>query len=525
MLKNHEPIFGKNVIETLSEGMYDNPLFLYREYVQNSADAIDAAVEAGILEKDDGQIQITIDSDKRQVIFLDNGIGIAKQAVPAMLANIGRSEKDRLKNKGFRGIGRLGGLGYCRTVRFETTVKGEAVKSVLEWDANALHEILVNPKEQIDAGELIKRITTVRTEKTEEDDHFFRVSLIDIIETSDDLLDVEDVRKYLSMVAPVPFDYERFRFVSEIETFIKKNGLPKLHEYQVYLNGDEIRKGYETPLRIDGGSKKVETVDVLGVECRLLKHKDKKVGWYWFCVSRFEGVLPKACWQRCIRLRKSNIQIGEADCLSNHPKRGQALWKEDRGNNYFMGEIHALDERLIPNSRRDYFNQDAACREFEASLAEEFLQLHSLYHKASAIRSSSQLIQRANEDLKEFKAKDQAHAFFDSKEREKERRRVEEQVEKAKKASAGLGRMKKNLSVHEETTSAVVLDAYARETPNLSETVPTKATLQDPDFVKDALPISTQKVLDQVFAVVDAVLPPEDAKLLRAAIMKRFGRK
>ena len=65
MLKDHEPIFGKNVIETLSEGMYDNPLFLYREYVQNAADAIDAAVEAGVLEKDDGQIQITIDSNKR----------------------------------------------------------------------------------------------------------------------------------------------------------------------------------------------------------------------------------------------------------------------------------------------------------------------------------------------------------------------------------------------------------------------------------------------------------------------------
>ena len=522
MLKDHEPVFGKNVIETLSEGMYDNPLFLYREYVQNAADAIDAAVEAKVLEKDEGQIQITIDTKKRQVVFLDNGIGIAKRAIPAMLANIGNSQKDRLKNKGFRGIGRLGGLGYCRIVRFETSVKGEDVKSVLEWDADALHAILVDQREQIDAGELIKRITTVRTEKANVDEHFFRVSLLSILETSDDLLDVEDVRKYLSMVAPVPFDYQRFRFVSEIEAFIKDNNLPPLHEYQVYLNGDEIRKGYATPLVIDGGTK---TVDVLGVECRLLRHKDKIVGWYWFCVSRFEGVLPKACWQRCIRLRKSNIQIGEADCLSNHPKRGQALWKEDRGNNYFMGEIHALDERLIPNSRRDYFNQDAACREFEAALAEEFVQLHNLYHKASAIRSSSQLIQRANEDLKEFKAKDQANGFYDPKEREKERRRVEEQVEKAKKASAGLGRMKKNLTIHEETTSAVVLDAYERETPKLSESVPSKATPLETDFVKDALPSSTQKVLDQVFAVVDAVLPPDDAKLLRAAIMKRFGRK
>ena len=522
MLKDHEPIFGKNVIETLSEGMYDNPLFLYREYVQNAADAIDAAIEAGVLEKDEGQIQISIDSDKRQVVFLDNGIGIAKRNVPAMLANIGNSQKDRLKNKGFRGIGRLGGLGYCRIVRFETSVKGESVKSVLEWDADALHAILIDQREQIDAGELIKRITTVRTEKANIDEHFFRVSLLDILETSDDLLDVEDVRKYLSMVAPVPFDYQRFRFVSEIETFIKENRLPKLHEYQVYLNGDEIRKGYATPLVIDGGTK---TVDVLDVVCRLLKYNGKTVGWYWFCVSRFEGVLPKACWQRCIRLRKSNIQIGEADCLSNHPKRGQALWKEDRGNNYFMGEIHALDERLIPNSRRDYFNQDVACREFEAALAEQFLQLHRLYHEASAIRASTQAVQRANADLKAFKERDRTNAFFDRKERDAELRRVNEQMKKAEKASAGLERMREGLATSDETPSAVVLDAYERETPKLDVTMPSKAASPEPDFVKDTLPSSTQRVLDKVFAVVDAVLPPEDAKLLRAAIMKRFGRK
>ena len=522
MLRDHEPIFGKNVIETLSEGMYDNPLFLYREYVQNAADAIDAAVEARVLEKDEGQIQITIDSDKRQVVFLDNGIGIAKHDVSAMLANIGNSQKDRLKNKGFRGIGRLGGLGYCRIVRFETSVKGESVKSVLEWDADALHAILIDQREQIDAGELIKRITTVRTEKANVDEHFFRVSLIDILETSDDLLDIEDVRKYLSMVAPVPFDYQRFRFVSEIETFIKENGLPKLHEYQVYVNGDEIRKGYATPLVIDGGTK---TVDVLDVVCRLLKHNDKTVGWYWFCVSRFEGVLPKACWQRCIRLRKSNIQIGEADCLSNHPKRGQALWKEDRGNNYFMGEIHAMDERLIPNSRRDYFNQDVACREFEAALTEQFSQLHRLYHDASAIRASAQAVQRANAERKAFNEKDRQKAFFDNKEREKALRQLKEQEEKARKASVALRRMRKSMTDSDETPSVVVLDAYERETPKLDVAVPLKVASSEPCFVKDTLPSSTQSVLDKVFAVVDAVLPPEDAKLLRAAIMKRFCRK
>ena len=38
---------GKNVIETLTSGMYD-ARFVYREYVQNSADQIDKAVAIGL---------------------------------------------------------------------------------------------------------------------------------------------------------------------------------------------------------------------------------------------------------------------------------------------------------------------------------------------------------------------------------------------------------------------------------------------------------------------------------------------
>ncbi len=65
MLKEHEPVFGKNVIETLSEGMYDNPLFLFREYIQNSADALDAALSTGIIEPNEGVIIISIIPEKR----------------------------------------------------------------------------------------------------------------------------------------------------------------------------------------------------------------------------------------------------------------------------------------------------------------------------------------------------------------------------------------------------------------------------------------------------------------------------
>ena len=523
MLKNHEPIFGKNVIETLSEGMYDNPLFLFREYVQNAADAIDAAASAGLMDQSDGQIQISIDSDSRQLVFEDNGIGIPAREVPSRLANIGASKKDRIKNKGFRGIGRLGGLGYCKTVRFETSAYGENVRSVLEWDAEELHRILADSAEEIDAGELIKRITTIRAEHEKKDAHYFKVSLLEVNKTSDDLLDVEDVRRYLSMVAPVPFDYSKFRHVDAIEDFLKTEGIPFPIAYQVYVNGEEVRKGYAATLEIEGSGKVVETLSVV---CRVLKGTDSEIlGWYWFCVSKFEGFLPKACWQRCIRLRKSNIQIGEADCLSNHPKRGQALWQEDRGNNYFMGEIYALDPGLIPNSRRDYFNQDEACRRFELALAKEFSGLHKLYHDASAIRSSVQAVQKAEAEVKSFNDKDRAHSFFDGKERDAAARRVQDSIIKAEKAQTALARMKK--AMPSDAPSATVLQAYEGELPKKVGEISQSEFKGGGGhgFVKDKISTGTWRVLNKVFKVIECVLPPSESQPLKDAIKKEFERK
>ena len=41
---------GKKVLDNLIEGMYTDSLFMYREYVQNSTDAIGEAVRMGLLE-------------------------------------------------------------------------------------------------------------------------------------------------------------------------------------------------------------------------------------------------------------------------------------------------------------------------------------------------------------------------------------------------------------------------------------------------------------------------------------------
>ena len=42
-----EIIIGKYTLESLTNGMYSNPLDLYREYIQNAVDSIDSARRYG----------------------------------------------------------------------------------------------------------------------------------------------------------------------------------------------------------------------------------------------------------------------------------------------------------------------------------------------------------------------------------------------------------------------------------------------------------------------------------------------
>ena len=91
---SRKPIVGKYILDTLSIGMYNNPLMLIREYVQNSVDAIDE------FRKKDGSlenhaIEIRIDGRNRVLTISDNGIGLSYVAMLRMpcMISAGASRK------------------------------------------------------------------------------------------------------------------------------------------------------------------------------------------------------------------------------------------------------------------------------------------------------------------------------------------------------------------------------------------------------------------------------------------------
>jgi molecular chaperone HtpG len=174
------PVIGKDVIESLTLGMYDDSRFIYREYIQNSADQIDKAVRESLITKDQGEIYIDIDADKRFITIEDNATGIAQNDVLPILQNIAQSTKQRGVDKGFRGIGRLGGLAYCGKLVFETSFKGEPTKSILTWDAAMLKDIINNRKVKEDAISVIQQVTSLERKKENIDKHYFKVTLKDV---------------------------------------------------------------------------------------------------------------------------------------------------------------------------------------------------------------------------------------------------------------------------------------------------------------------------------------------------------
>ena len=145
-----------------------------------------------------GEVQITIDSISRRITIEDNATGVSTKDILQFLGDVANSQKDRTQRKGFRGIGRLGGLGYCDKLIFETTYGGETVKTKMVLDAKQLKKIIKDKQEKSDAATVISVITSLEEFTEAKDAHYFKVILENV--TNEKVLDLKSVSEYLSMV-------------------------------------------------------------------------------------------------------------------------------------------------------------------------------------------------------------------------------------------------------------------------------------------------------------------------------------
>ena len=88
---------GAGILNIITESLYDNPIVVFREYVQNSVDSI-------FKETDRNNYEIKIWYDENDLCFLDNGKGIDTNLFFDEMIKIGNSTKKKNKKDFFIGL-------------------------------------------------------------------------------------------------------------------------------------------------------------------------------------------------------------------------------------------------------------------------------------------------------------------------------------------------------------------------------------------------------------------------------------
>lgn len=346
-------IIGKHVLESLTVGMYADPFVVFREYIQNAADAIDDAIVNRIISRGEEKIEVILDPIERKIIIKDNGIGISCIVAEKTLIGIGNSKKDQERARGFRGIGRLAALSYCGELIFETSSYLEKYGTRICINAHKLAErLLMKEDDDVSAEEVLKDIYTVEKYRESEKAHYFRV-IMERLEIGSELNDYDSVYRYLSQNAPVTYDSQNFIWGKEIRSRIESIGYC-IPEYNVVLtyagNSTPIYKPYRDRFSIDKNGSVIDSIK--DIEIITLNGSKGKISTFgWIANTDYLGSIYNKDIKG-LRVRKGNILIGDGQTLNTS-------FKDVRFNGWVLGELFVVDEQLIPNARRDDFEKNS----------------------------------------------------------------------------------------------------------------------------------------------------------------------
>ena len=337
-------------------------LDLYREYVQNAADSIDEALEQGILKKGEEKISITVSESERIIKISDNGTGVGANDIYSNLIDIGNSKKRHSNSRGFRGIGRLSGLGYCQKLKFLTSIHGEEKASCITYDAEELKYLLspqVDSRDSID--QVLSSVLTIEEIPERINKHYFSVELYGVVPESD-LLNDSEVVPYLQQNLPVPFSRD-FVWGSMIKQKLAQMEV-ELAEYNVELRTDrtviDICKPYKNKILADRIRKINDSIS--DINFVPFYSGEKVTAMLWYAETNFLGtVLDKDI--KGIRIRQGNILIGDENTL-------RKCYKEERFNSWMVGELLVFNEDIIPNTRRDDYEKNSAYKELLSQFTE-----------------------------------------------------------------------------------------------------------------------------------------------------------
>lgn len=523
-MKSKEITVGKFTLETLTLGMYKNPLIIYREYIQNAADSIDQAIKDGLIKSDDALIKVNIDHEKHNIVIQDNGTGVLSDEVYNVLCDIGNARKDYRVNKGFRGIGRLGGLAYCEKLVFKTSFKGEDVASIITWDAVTLKKLLhPDNKEATDLFDVVNRIVTQDVEDEDIDAHYFIVKMESVhLDHRNTLLNDKTVQDYLSEVAPVPYDYQKFKHGMGISEAFKESN-HRFDEYKVIFNDSKIpiKKPYKTSFITGNIEKNKKNDNVL--EVKIIDDEKRRYSG-WIAITNFYGSIRDLSI-RGIRLRKGNILIGDASTFNQF-----FLAEKDVANSWLMGEIFIHDPEIIPNSQRDDFEPNEAFFSLKESLTEIAEKFRKQYRRdMSEYNSAIKQVQNIQIQLNKIQEELETNGVTSDQNREQLLEEKEKLETNFKKSTERLAKLEKKKEIYEDKkhvikkvqkdAEQIEADIIKLENNIINARYATKHDLPS-SYSKEV-----RKVYERIIAVIDTYFAndKETAKELREKIIEELA--
>lgn len=257
-------IVGASIVSIITESLYDKPIVVFREYTQNAVDSISQVSSS--VSPDSLGVQIWY--DENNLYFIDNGRGIAEQDFLSKMRSIANSDKSKIENIGYKGIGRLSGISYCQKLSFINILDYNSNKfQQFDIDCHGYYLLRKQPDfntltfdmlmEKIGSSTTVHNFASIKAVAEKHGSLFEKrqTGFIVVLENISPVLKgaIRDkmLTDELSWLLPVPFSdclLSEEPFIS-LSTTAATEGNPPIpaKSYRIFLNGDRL----ERPLNKD----------------------------------------------------------------------------------------------------------------------------------------------------------------------------------------------------------------------------------------------------------------------------------
>ncbi len=487
-----EENIGDFLLHILTDGLYDRPDLIVREYLQNSHDAICDWPDQPTPERIDIQVAWP------NIHIFDNGPGMDRDELLTAMSNLGKSFKNITASSGFMGIGKLAGLAMASRVEIHSSKYGVAEKN---WVAFNADEMLTGIMERRLEGEHHSILETLnahtrvneRPVKEAPENHYTSVHLLDIHD--DDREKVEDVENFarsIGLLAPVTQD-PNFEHALEIGEMLKLMIPEHYRPIDIFVNGEPVYRPYVEGL---GRPEKIHVIDDNG----------NILGFGWACLNvaseRYKRQISDDSL-RGVALMQRGIAVGSRSLpedMGLYSSVGNIIYFR-----WYCGELYITDPKIILSADRTRVRQSLHTVEFIEKASKEFARLAKYAEQFSARDNAKVVVQDTVQAVAEIEKQVKSQGVT--------RDRLPKIISDLGKAQSNIDKKKKHVDKPEIKKQAenverkveeildLLIKAQEQNTPQEDDTLPLSEVIGNDtenveDLAKEDLPEEKVIVLD-----------------------------